>query len=296
VPSTVIGARAPEVVRVPVTVFVPVASRVIPAFAVTATKLKFVPVDETTSPVPEAATVPDAVTVPDPVSVTSPVEVIAATDTLVPLTVTGERAAVVVIVPVTVAVDDPTIDTPELPETAAKLIAVPVAEKVEPVPVALTAAVEVTVPVPVSVVFPVEVMPAVCTFTPLTVTGARLPVVVKVVVVELSEPATLMPPLALIVVKLIVVPVASKVEPDPVTEIAAEPVTVVLPFRVTLPTEVIAPVERVVVSDSRATVLEELVVAVETLEPVTVIGAVAAVVVSAPETEAEPEPVIDIPE
>lgn len=115
-------------------------------------------------------------------------------------------------------------------------------------------------------------------------------------VVELSEPATLMPPLALIVVKLIVVPVASKVEPVPVTEIAAEPVTVVLPFRVTLPTEVIAPVERVVVSDSSATVLEELVVAVETLEPVTVIGAFAAVVVSAPVTLAEPEPVIEIPE
>ena len=161
VPSTSIGARVPVVVSVPVTVLVLDASRVIPAFAETATKLSTVPVEVTTSPVPDAATVPEAVTVPEPVRVTSPVEVIAATDTLVPLTVTGERAAVVVIVPVAVAVVEPRIETPELPETAVKLIAVPVALKVAPVPVALTAAVEVTVPVPVNVTLPVAVIPAV---------------------------------------------------------------------------------------------------------------------------------------
>ena len=122
-----------------------------------------------------------------------------------------------------------------------------------------------------------------------------MPVVVRVVVVAFALPETEMPASALIVVKLIVVPVDVKVEPVPVTEIAAEPVTVVVPVRVTLPTEVIAPVARVVLVDFRSTVLDELVVAVETLVPVTEIGAVAAVVVNAPVTVVPAVPAIVIP-
>lgn len=114
--------------------------------------------------------------------------------------------------------------------------------------------------------------------------------------VEVPEPVIEIPPLAEMLVKLIVVPVVEKVEPVPVTEIAADPVTVVAPVSVTFPTEVMAPVAKVVLVERRTTVLDELVVAVETLVPVTAIGAVVAVVVKVPVIVVPAEPVTEIPE
>jgi hypothetical protein len=59
---------------------------------------------------------------------------------------------------------------------------------------------------------------------------------------------------------------------------------------------VIAPVARVVLVERRTTVLDELVMAVETLVPVIAIGAVDAVVVNVPVIVVTAEPVTDIPE
>jgi hypothetical protein len=145
--------------------------------------------------------------------------------------------------------------------------------------------------------FPVDVTASTVKVVPDTVTGAPVAVVLmSPLAVAVPVPAIETPPVAVTVVKLIVVPVALRVDPVPVIEIAADPVTVVAPVSVTFPTEVIAPVANVVLVERRTTVLEELVVAVETLVPVTAIGAVEAVVVSAPLTVVPAEPVIEIPE